>query len=298
LRNPCSNETGIELTDEVKEYVLKNHKYIPPKFDKQPKTINQTVNMYNVFNNLVTQMDFEQKVNLLMNYQNRKLIDFEDGLNDHFEHRLKKLEQDKYPNGYYLNEDGLLKLIDNVTKIDKDNIEKMNVLFDKTVRRLKLYSCGDWDSYLEDIGCKEVVKLVKSYFLDTYENYLIRNLHCDDTSQNRVKLREHLEIYYRFISIFELDPAITNLTDEEILGHVLIEDNEFYLANTYSKLFYDQKKEVKIGDKNKCKRKIANIIKENTQHNLSQLNRTILELLRADSDFKQQLVKFKEGFSE
>jgi hypothetical protein len=245
---------------------------------------------------MIAQMDTDQKLNLLMDYQNKKTIDFEDGLESQFKEKVKKLENDRYLNGYYLGEDDILKLVDNVTKIDNGNIEKFNILFDKTLRRLKLFSCGNWDSYLEDIGCTEVIRLIKSYFFDTYEVYLVRNLHCDENSQSRAKLREHLEIYYRFIGVFELNPTIYNMSDDDILGHRLVENDEFHLSNRYTKLFHDLKKELRISEKNKIKRKIACIIKENTQYNLGQLNKAILELLQIDGDFKQEILKLKNGF--
>jgi hypothetical protein len=174
LKNPCSDETGIELTDEIKEHVLKNQKYVPPKQEKS-KIVNQTVTTYNFFNNLVTQLDFGQKIDLLMDHQKQKLIDFEDGLSNRFETRIQKLENDQYPNGYYLDEDGFLKIIDGVTKIDKDSLQMFNILFDKTVRRLKLYSCGDWGNLGSPMTPSSMLRQLSRSTLLSKVNRLITN---------------------------------------------------------------------------------------------------------------------------
>ena len=70
---------------------------------------------------------------------------------------------------------------------------------------------------------------------------------------------------------------------------VLFEDNERYLADTNMSVYYEQKKEVKLSEKTRIKRKIINIIKGNTAHNLIELNRTILEILRVDNTFRDEL---------
>jgi hypothetical protein len=291
-KKPCQNKTGILLTDEIREHVLTYHTYKVEK--KNPKHVinqfNQTVNNYNTLNAFITQMPFPNKINLLMDYQNKKMIDFEDDLEKTFSGQVDRLENNSYPNGYYLDLQGILNLVDIVTKVKKDHLERFNILFDKTVKRLKYFSCGDWDTFLEDIGAKEVIKLLKSYFLDTYEVYLIKNLHGDETFLNRVTVKDHLDIYYQFIAALELDPIVINQTDEEILGHRLIEAEEYHLSNKYSSQFHKLKTSVKPIEKNRIKKRISSIIKENTVHNIGELNHVLLDLLNIDDKFAQMIL--------
>ena len=70
------------------------------------------------------------------------------------------------------------------------------------------------------------------------------------------------------------------------MGHILIENDDFVLGNTYMKMFHEEKSNMKISEKNRIKRKIVNIIKENTIHNIGELNKLVLELLKIDDGFK------------
>ena len=289
----CADRNNLALTPEIIDVVLKNRQYHPPK---QPaKVVNNNIINYNIINNLICQMDSGEKLMHLLNYQQKQIEDLEDGLEKRFQHRVDRLENNKYKGGCYLTLDDLLELVNDVTKIDTNNIEQFNVLFDKAVKRLRLYRGKGWESFLEDVGARELVSLIKSYYLDTYEIYLIKNLHTDHPiGLNRIKLLEHLEIYYRFISIFDLSPHVDNFTDEEILGHRLMGGNENYLAERYIDVYGQQKREVKTAEKNQVKRKIINIVKENTIHNLTELNQTLMNILKVDNIFRDELLRSKE----
>jgi hypothetical protein len=233
-------------------------------------------------------MSFSDKINHVLDYTQKKLSCFEDGLENHFVHRL---ENNKYPNGYFLDEGDFYKIIDSVTKIDREHVEDLNIFYKKAVKRFELYSGTSWESFIEEEGANELVRLIKSYFLDTYEQYLIRHLHQDsDQKINRYNLEEHLKIYYRFIAVFGLRPSIADVSDKERLGHDLVENKEHHLAETYMDLFGEEKKGLKGRDINVAKRKVINIIKENTIHNVTELNQLIAEMLKDDDLFREQLI--------
>jgi hypothetical protein len=292
-KTSCADINGLELTEQIKEQVMNARRYHPPKkSDKGSNATYNIINQYNTINNFVCGLGFDEKMGLLLDYQKGRLLDIEDGLDDRFQQRVQRLEDDKYRSGCYLSLDDLFGLVNDVTKIDKDNIQKFNILFDKAVKRFKLYRCKTWESFLEDMGARELVSLIKSYYLDTYEIYLIRNLYTEKSiNLNRIKLNEHLEIYYRFISIFELPAFITNFSDQEVLGHRLVEGNEDYLAEKYLQLYCEQKKQLKPTEINRIKRKIINIVKENTVHNLAELNKAVLEILKVDENFRNELLR-------
>jgi hypothetical protein len=290
----CPDRNGLTLTEEIAETVLANHEYHRPK---QPTQVinNNNNNIFNMVTNIVNSMEFDEKMRRVLDYRQEKTLDFEDGLEKKFAYRVEKLENDKFSSGYFLTLDDLFKIINDVTLLKDDGLEEFNVLYDKVIKRFRFYRCLEWESFLEDIGSKELISLIKSYYLDTYEKYLIRNLHVDrDTGLNRIKIKEHLEIYYRFISIFDLTPSITDCVDEEILGHRLVENNDTYLAETYVKLFQEEKNRVKSSDKLSVKRKIVNIVKENTTQNLQKLNKAIMEILRVDDIFRDTLLKSRQ----
>ena len=55
-----------------------------------------------------------------------------------------------------------------------------------------------------------------------------------------------------------------------------------------------KKKTLKSSDKNGVRRRIVNIVKENTVQNLQILNKTILELLKVDDIFRDEIFKSRE----
>jgi len=303
---PCPGKTGIILNPEIIDHVLDNHVYVPkpeepvaPQNNHAPSgpvcpRLSQTFNNYNTINAVVSNMESLEKVKMITDHQGIRQIDFEDRLEQDFQYRLERLEQDGFKGGYCLNHEGLLKLVDGATKMEDNDLNQFNILFDKTLNRVKILSCGKWDSYLEEIGIKEVIRLLKSYFLDSYELYLIKNLHGTDSKKNRFAMRDHLDVYYKFISTFDLDAVVCSQSDEVILGYNVKENNEYYLAEHYGKIYRDLKRDTKISEKNKIKRTITNIIKENTTHNLNKLNKIMLDLLKTDEEFLSQLVETRQ----
>jgi hypothetical protein len=285
----CANENGINLTDEIMAVVLEEYKYHPPPkepSDSKNITINNTINKY------VLKMDFGEKMKHILEYQQKKLLCFEDNLESQFENRVNRLEMNSYPNGYFLDQNDFFKIINNATKVSKENIEEFGIFYRRTIKRLELYSGTSWESFIEEDGVLEVVRLIKSYFLDHYEQYIIRHLYQDGAKTlDRSKLVEHLRIYYRFISIFDLRPHISDLSDCDLLGHRLGEDNEYVLAEKCMGIYSEEKSKLKINEKNQTKRKVINIIKENTIQNSSELDNLVLEILQADDIFRQKLLK-------
>lgn len=299
LKNPCPNITGIVLTESIKNEVLENHNYVEPKpiestvpsNNNLSQTIHKTINNFNTINNIVSNMESIEKIKMITDYQGLRQIDFEDRLESDFQYQLERLDQDKIVNGYGLDHDSLLKLVDGATKMKEDDLNQFNVLFDKTVNRVKILSCGKWDNYLEEIGIKEIIRLLKSYFLDCYELYIIKHLHGNDPKKDRVEMRQNLDIYYKFISTFDLDAVICSQTDYSLLGYNVKENNEYYLADYYGKIYKDIKQTNKINEKNKLKRVITNIIKENTTHNLNKVNKIMLDLVKTDKEFLKLLIE-------
>lgn len=300
LKKPCANRNSLELTQEIKNQVITNHVYVvnnchtPTTISPIPK-LNQTFNTYNTINSMISSMESLDKVKLLVDKMAIKQIDFETRLENEFQHRIERMDNDQYECGLSFNHDGLLKLVDASTKIENHDINHFNILFDRTVNRIKILSCGQWDSYLEEIGTKEVVRLMKSYFLDSYELYLIKHIAGHDLRKDRVVLRDSLDIYYKFIASFDLDAIVFSQTDELLIGHQIRENNMYTLADHYGKIFLDIKKNIKIAEKNKLKRTITNIIKENSAHNINKINKIMFDLIKTDAGFLEQIIAEKLG---
>ena len=296
-KNPCSDENNLILTEEIKKIVCDNHRYHPPPKNELPLQVTnkQMIINYNFLSNLVSQLNMDEKLDFFLDYNDKKLMDIEDGLDKKFEYRVDRLDQDKSSGGYYLKIDDFFNIIDSVTKIEEHNIEQFNIVFDKFLNKIKLYRGKEWSSYLEEAGTKELLSLIKSYFLNTYEIYLIRNLDTNKSNGlNRLILYEHLEIYYRFIAIFDLFPCISDYSDIEIIEFQPIESVTHSLGDKYMKLYFDCKKDIKLSEKNKIIKKVSGIIKDNTKHNLVTLNKAIFEILKVDENFRNSIIESKK----
>ena len=299
----CVNNNNIVLTKEIKEEVLLSHVYHPPKEPSQIINNNQQINNFNMFNNIVNTMDVEERMGCFLDYKEIQLNDFENGLENTFANRLSRLETNAPKGQYLLGLDDLFKLINEVTSIKTDDIRTFNVLFDQVVKRFRFYKSKRWESFLEEIGSKELVSMIKSYYLDTYEQYLFKNLYPDpknSTNMNRFNGQEYLEIYYKFLSAFELNPFVKGKSDYDIIERDLKENNEYYLTETYSELYAKIKGELKSNEKNYITKKVINIVKENTVENLRKLNKLIMSLLKEDEDFRKEVLKTRliEGSKE
>jgi hypothetical protein len=116
-------------------------------------------------------------------------------------------------------------------------------------------------------------------------------LHGSEHSKlNRVKLKEHLDIYYRFLASMEMDPLIATLVDEEIFGRLIKENEPNYMVNRLVDEFISIKKTVKKSEMNGVTKKILSILKDSHSHNLESLNRSILEILKVDQEFSNLLM--------
>jgi hypothetical protein len=287
-KRPCPNKNNVELTGDIINTVLANRVYYPPKKDP----ISQIVNNHNMINNFLYKIDDITKINSVLEYENKKLLPFEEQIEQQFELRTRRLANNLYKTPYNLTEDGIIELINAITIIDPDQIDRLNLLFDKKLNRLKIYKEEEWKTLMVEMGIRDLVSLFKSYFLDTYELYLIKNLHSEGSVfPNRYPFQEHIDIYYRFIATFDLTPAISNTSDHDLLGHRLVDGNDYYLEETYTKKYGDIKSNLKNSEKAGLKKKILNVVKENSIHNLNELNKQISEILKINGSFRHQLLE-------
>lgn len=291
----CPDKNNMILDDEIKKIILKNHVYHQPSETvEKERSVSQIVQNYNLLNKMITDMDFQEKLGYMDQYHNKRIMDIDRNLENHFEGKIKRLEDKSFNTGYFLEEPDFIKIINNLTKIDRNNLDKLSVFYQKTIKRINLFDGSAWESYIEDDGVKELVSLIKSYFFDTYELYLIKNLHRETgTPLNRFQLNTCIEIYYSFIAVFGLRPIVSDYSDREILDHALDENNPNHLAKFYLEKFTNIKDNIKVSDSNKLKRKIINVIRENTVHNVNELDHVLFEILKVNDRFRDQIIESK-----
>lgn len=157
----------------------------------------------------------------------------------------------------------------------------INLIFDKKLNRLNMYRSDKWDDFLIDVGVQELIRIVKSTYLDICEAYLIKKMtlpayNAFDKNNYRLLINE----YYQFIAFFDLPPTVYQKTDDEIIG-----DNEYSLEDTYMVTYNEIKNKTNKVDRRSMKVKVADIIKRNTLHNIDELNKNIISMIRMDENF-------------
>lgn len=286
----CADKNGVVFTDEMKKTVLENFECHISRSNNL-----QSVNNLNMMLGIVNSTETLDKVRLLTDHKGIKITDIEDELEKQYEYMVKRLENDDMTCGYLLKLDDLFNIVNTCTSRDAGEPDHFNVFFDKMVNRLKLFRSKNWETFLEDAGIKQLISLIKSYYLDSYEVYLIRNLHSTQKPKvNPWQLKDHLIIYYQFIAVFELEPYITSLQDDEVVGHRLLEYESDFLSKTYYKLYNEHKKELKESVIKSVKRTIINIVKDNSLHNIKMIDKTIIDLLKIDEAFRNELIKTRQ----
>jgi hypothetical protein len=300
LKKICpATKNNIELTDEIKEYILNNRIYIIPKPQKPEKpTIinninNQIINNYNQINNLIMSMDPIEKINKYIKYKNIELVDIDERLNETFESKANKLKNNKFKY-FHLNLQSIIGIIDEITTI-KD-INTLNIFYDNILNKIKIFCDNEWLSLLLDFGIITIIDKIQYAYLNSYECYLIRKIINENNYHSKQELKEILEEYYKFLAWFDIQPYIFSKNNNKILFNdnddkYYESSNNFTIYNDYYKLYTNIISKINKTEQAKVKKGIESIIKKNTKSFIIELNKKYLESLQNDEEFKKDFIK-------
>ena len=293
LKKPCPGTKNIiELSNEIKESILLNRTYKIPKEEK-PISIINNITTYNTLNNYINNLNDMEKLVKYIDHTNIKLEDIETTIDNKYSKEIDRLENDKYKYGFDLQQGDFVKIIDNVSKIE--NIEEMNILYDKDVSKIQIYS-SFWESFLEEEGLKRVIELIQDYYLYVYENYLVKKIFKRDINPfQKSEYKDLLKEYFKFIGCFDVKPKAKNKTNEEILDDIKSFEyvhfsNEYEIEEYCMELFIKIKKELQKSEINNTKKRVLEVLKKNCKQNLKELNKSVLNLLNADEEFKKMIM--------
>lgn len=311
-KKPCpASRMDIVLTDEIKQYILDNRVYHPPKPASPPpepqqvtnnhQTINQVINNFNTMNNFVAQLDPIDKLTKLMKHNNCELITLDYNIQEKYCNKRESIEEAKsYNSTIAFKHHDLLEIIDEVSKLVNGHLEELNVIYDNKTNKLKLYGLeglADWEEVLVAKGINKIIELTKTYYLDAYECYLIRRLQDpDETAFNKQKCREQLNVYYKFIGCFDIDPYVKDHLDYEILYD--LDDDRYDIDNgnrlmeeEYYPMYVNIRDKTPKRDINNTRKDVIEIIKRNTKRNIDELNKKVVELFQMDEAFKNNMLR-------
>lgn len=291
-KKPCPKIINdIELTDEIKQYILNNRIYKIPVVTINTHIINNNtiINNGNTINNFIANMDPIEKITKYTEHKNVEMIDFNQSVEDKFSNNAKRLENNNYKYTFELKNDDFLDIIDKISNISNGKqIEELNILYDPKLNRFKLFEDGDWEEMLVEKGIKKIIIILQNALFDAYEFYLIRNINSDKSYQKKQELKELLQEYYKFIGYFNVYPAVKDKSDGYILND---EENDVYeLSDKYWNLYTSEDKNINKTDTKSIKKNVIDIIKRNTIRNIDEMNKKVVELFQVDEIFKQKIL--------
>jgi hypothetical protein len=299
LKKDCPEvRQNITLTEDIKEHVLANRRYVTPAPQNPMVNIVNNINTTNTIANYINKIDVKENLTKYLDFKELELQTFETKLEEKYAAKVKRLERNGYKHGFFLEAKDLMNLIDEVSSIHRDDatFEDMNLIFNNKYQKLQIYSDGIWDEYLVDNGLTRIIEIVKAHYLDTYEIYLIRRI--KDGSMTT----EHLKDYYKFIACFRTKPVIKGLSDNKILYNArdpaYDQEPAFHdiAAHSLSDRFYPMYQQInddlRRGEIADMKRKVIDIIKRNSTRNIDEFNKKIVDLIRMDDGFKSRLELF------
>jgi len=297
LVKPCpSIKNDIDLTDDIKQHILTNRIYHTNV--QSYSTINQVIiNNNNTVINYIARMDTVNKINKYIEHTGIQMIDFEQSIEDKFDEKAKKLENNAYRHGFSMSENDFLEIIDEISNVHS-KIEEFNIVYDHKWQKLKVYESGLWEELLITSGLKKIVEMVKAYYFNVYECYLIRNMMSRNVAlSKKQEYKEFLQVYYKFLVAFHILPYVKKQHDNAILYN---EDddrreegrNVFTIEEEFLPLYNKIAKSITIGESNALKRSVLEIIKRNSLRNVEDMNKKLLDLINMDPDFKADLIPF------
>jgi len=285
---PCPGSFhDIELTEEIKQKVLRNRIYEV----KSSQTHGQIVNNFNCLQSMVSSLDSYDKLSSIVKYDRSKIVNYGDLVEQINSGRIEKFDSKSSYNLTLTHDD----LTDSIEKSlivrNKEELSQMSIIYLQKSDKLAIYHDDGWDEYRFEKGVKMLMEIHQRYYFESYEKYLIHKIYEETNldAYTRNTFVVQLNDYYKYLAIFNLKPYTFGKTNDEIVdrGPYRDLDNSFYLYEHTKKLYDEEKENLTKAEIRKAERNIDNLIKKSTVSNIECLNKAILQLINADQEFKR-----------
>lgn len=275
----------LELTDEIKHHVLDNRIY---HIKDEVKVMNQTINNYNTMNNIVAGMDVVDKITQYALYKHVGINAIEDTIASRYETTITQLQDNTFD--VSTSKPDFMDIVHTVTSARdfRDNellLENLNCIYDAKRKRVQVYSGVRWESQVD--GITWLAGNIVAEYLEAYEMFLIRKLYGGGPVLQGTEvtaINKCIRDYYTFIACFEIQPYAcvkhTDEFDEDAANEILTKYTKLYeevaeaLSNSYVKSIHKQ---------------MLDIVKSNSQNNVIDLDKSIINLVNVQPDFKRIL---------
>jgi hypothetical protein len=272
-QKPCPGIVEyLELTDTIKQLILDNRVYHPPKQPTQ-QLINN--NNYHIIVNYINKKDFQEKLSQYLEYTNNGLINSSDIHESILQKRKANLKKEKFCKERAHNIDSVIKVLQECTS--SNHINQMNIAYDKVMKTLHIYDVDEWNGHNFETGVKEIIRTIQDAYLDTYEEYLLEQ-YVSSSMYLKQCIKEALVEYYEFLQCFGSTAVLLGTDD------LAIDSREGDIGKLYKSV------NVSASKRNEIKKLVYNVIKTNCNANVIELNKQMMELIKMDEDFKNKIL--------
>jgi hypothetical protein len=298
----CSTAVNnIELTDHIKNHILKYRVYHIPAPVKEP-TMLQIINNNNTMNNFIAGIEPMAKLQSYLNYKNILPISFDQSVDQAYGSIRHKLENDQ--GHHFYNVDEMLEVVDSTTRMSDNSVELMNVLYDADMNKLVLYDSGHWREMFFGSGAKEVIKNIQDYFWNAYECYVIRKLESPDVSfADKNDMRVYLHDYYKLLASMNVEPYVQGKSNNKIMyspdddrydrEYNYYDMDAFTLSDKYNKEYNKISESLSMKQREKTRNEVYDLIKRNSKRNIAELNKLVMSLLNVNEEYKKIVLALK-----
>lgn len=288
LKKSCPGQVNdIELTEEIKQKILSNRVYTIEQqtIDKEGCTFN--------FNKYIFDMDTTDKLNRALEFSEANTINFGDKIESTYSAKIKKLEDRSYKYGFQLGHTDFLEVVDKSVQLGSTiDLRGLNLLYINELNKIAIYHDDEWTHYLFDSGLNKIITIIRNYYLESYEKYILYKIFVDKeaTAIECNTYKNQLNEYFQFLACFDIFPSSKD-QDNLFLPGFSHNDN-FYLSKFTIDRYNEQLETLKKSDKNKIRKTVGDIIKAHNGANVKLLNKYIINLAVNNEAFKTHLLGF------
>ena len=298
----CPKINDIELTDEIKESIIRDRIYHKPKEPAVPQTINNNQTIYNNINieNYIAKTPPDEKINKLL---------------EHFNHDMPNLKEIPY---FRRMRRSLIEHKDHPDESRKEECRHIDDIFKTIIDFLQsffedeednnVYNCfiksnifhmfddDEWQKRTIPKGMKHFIKILKTMVFDAYEVCLIRQM---TNWKLRQKAKESLKDYYSLIYSFDNLPTFMEERNND--NKLLYNKNDheydnpdydsFEYIDQLSTIWSEVRKEMKEYKINKNSSQLKQIISNHSDKTMSILDDKLSCELKGNADFQHNLIK-------
>lgn len=236
-------------------------------------------------NKLVIQGNCVDNLEMLLKYQNLKLIGIEDTMDQRFKKENQQFQEGK-SDILGLDKPALFNCVSK--SVMARTPDEFNIIHKTNPKEILIYHDGEWETYLEKYGVYRVVGFLRENIFNEYEIYLLKRIHTGNCKKKMV-LTANLEMYYKFLIAFDMVTEIEAYTDDYIMGREVREE-EYRISSYAINLYNDIKKTMKDAEKSEFYNSVLDIIKGNTANSIQKVNLAMMEILRINEEFRTILI--------